>query len=580
MIGDLEGPVAVVESFEGSVIGDLEGPVAVVESFEGSVIGDLEGPVAVVESFEGSVIGDLEGPVAVVESFEGSVIGDLEGPVAVVDERGRVQTIDRRWSFEWGVGVGDRWRVAHAEVGARRYRVDDAPVYETRLRVPGGDVVHRVAVANDGLGRALVVEFENASPDAVAVALVGRAEAAESSATRASWFQYVPSAGVEPVPTRFAWFRSASGRVKSRAGRPELSATRAAVSINGKVWIQPERRAGGVVAVSGGDDPWSVIRQGPGATPATARGTEVSAGLVVALPHRQTVKFQVALDGDLPTRAASPAEIASGWRAVTANALTVDVADEDLGTAWRRILPDVVVQAGADDPRSAAEAAPILDIAGLDREADRARERVVASAEMGFLSGMDAVAALRALASRDLRIRQNSGLDELVDVLVAGAADSLDPETATLLAWALEATATAPQAAADARRLAASLDARRLAAPLGAEVVYQPLTPAAVAASRVLGALIDDSCLDRIDLLPEVPVEWFGRPVDLRGFGTLWGRVSFSVRWHGRRPAFLWERLGGRDDVELRCPGLDPSWSTSQRQGESLLAEPSWAPSG
>ena len=504
------------------------------------------------------------------------MIGDLEGLVAFVDERGRVETIGHRWSLEWGVGVGDRWRVAHEEVGARRHRIDDAPVYETSLRVPGGDVIHRVAVANDGVSRAIVIEFENASSDAVAVALVGHVEGvkpsarragwlAKRSARRADWFQCVPRDQGEPLTARstsfLAWRRA---ELSSRG--LELSATRAAISIGGRAWIQPERQAGGVVAVSG-DDPWSAIRQGPDAAPVSARGANVSAGLVMALPHRQTVQFQVALEGDLPTRAAAPAEIASGWRAVTANALTVDVADVGLGAAWRRILPDLVVQAGAYNPLSVAEAAPILDIAGLDREADRAREAVLGSAELGLLTGMEAVAALRALVSRDLRIGQNSGLDELADMLVAGASDSLDPETATLLAWALEATA--PKAASDAYRLAGSLNS---------EAVYQPSTPAAIAATRVLGALIDDSCFNRIDLLPEVPPEWFGRPVDVRDFGTLWGRVSFSVRWHGRRPALLWERTGGHDNVELRCPGLDPSWSAVERQGESLLAEPAWVP--
>ncbi len=477
----------------------------------------------------------------------GSVIGDLEGPLAVVDEHGRVQTIDRRWSFEWGVGVGDRWRVAHETAGTRRHRINDAPVYETRLRISAGDVVARVAVANDGVSRALVVEFENLSSDAVAVALVGRAVGGEVSVTRDS------------------------------------------VSLDGRVWIQPERQAGGVVAASGPQDPWPEIQKGPDAEPVSVRGSDVAAGLVMALPHRQSVKFQIMIEGRVPTRTASPTEIASGWSAVTADALSVDVADGDLGTAWRRILGDLVVQAGSDDPGSAAEAAPILDIAGLDREADRARATVVAASEAGLLTGAPAVAALRALLSRDLRVQKVSGIDQLADVLVSRATGSLDIETANLLARVLEGSDR--KAAADAYRLAASLD------PSGR---WQPVTPVAKAAERVLRILVDDSHVGtrvdvnsiastvgdtgeaggvRIDLLPEVPPDWFARPVDVRGFGTLWGRVSFSVRWHGRRPALLWERTGGHDRVELRCAGLDPSWSSVEQHGETLLAEPPWAPS-
>ncbi len=454
------------------------------------------------------------------------MIGDLQGPLAVVDGHGRLQTIDRRWSFEWGVGVGDHWRVAHQTAGTRRHRINDAPVYETRLRISGGDVVARVAVANDGVSRVLIVEFGNVSSDAVAVALVGRAIDGEISAARDS------------------------------------------VNLDGRVWIRPERQAGSVVAVSDPQDPWAEIKGGPSAVPVTVRGSEVAAGLVIALPHRQSVKFQVVVEGRVPTRTASPTEIASGWSAVTADALRVDVADADLGTAWRRILGDLVVQAGSDDPGSAAETAPVLDIAGLDREADRARAAVVAASEAGQLGDAAAVATLRALASRDLRLGKRSGLDELADVLVAAAADSLDAETANLVARALEVTA--PRAAADARRIAAKVDPA---------VAYQPVTPAVRAAGRVLGPLVDDSRPNRIDLLEDAPPEWFARPVDVRGFGTLWGRVSFSVRWHGRRPALLWERTGGPDRVELHCTGLDPSWSSIERQGETLLAEPPWAPS-
>jgi hypothetical protein len=89
----------------------------------------------------------------------------------------------------------------------------------------------------------------------------------------------------------------------------------------------------------------------------------------------------------------------------------------------------------------------------------------------------------------------------------------------------------------------------------------------------VLSLVIDSSDAAAVDLLPEVPEAWLGQPVDVRSCGTANGRVSFSVRWHGARPALLWERLGGSDAVELRCPGLDPQWSSLERSGEALLAE-------
>jgi hypothetical protein len=73
---------------------------------------------------------------------------------------------------------------------------------------------------------------------------------------------------------------------------------------------------------------------------------------------------------------------------------------------------------------------------------------------------------------------------------------------------------------------------------------------------------------DRIDLLSEWPTDWRGQPVDVRDAPVAHGKVSFAVRWHGERPALLWDVPAG---VELRAPGLDPEWSTRQSRGETLF---------
>ena len=61
------------------------------------------------------------------------------------------------------------------------------------------------------------------------------------------------------------------------------------------------------------------------------------------------------------------------------------------------------------------------------------------------------------------------------------------------------------------------------------------------------------------------------------------GELSYAVRWHGERPALLWElhpRPGG-PAVRLTAPGLDPGWSTEASAGEALLAAPAGpAPAG
>ncbi|MEQ8840065.1 MAG: hypothetical protein RIB98_03720 [Acidimicrobiales bacterium] len=453
-----------------------------------------------------------------VHALVGAVIGDLEGPTAVVDDHGRVGSVDGSWWVEWGVGSGDRWRIAHDEVAVRQSRVADAPVYETWMRVPSGDVVLRVASANDGLGRVILLDFENSSADAVAIAVAGRV-----------------------------------------AGPATLVADADGVSIDGIEWIRAERPAGGVLTTQG--DPWPAIVAEPDAARSEVIGPDTAGAVVLALPHRQRAQVQVLVDGDFPTRAVTPDEIASGWRTLTANALAITVPDADLGEAWDRILPDLVVQAGSADPRAAAEVAVALDVAGLHDEADRARATVVDAAEQGAMKGTDAVAALRALASRDLLAGKESGLATLAGPLAALAADSIDPATLDLVARALDGVA--PDAADDAR-----------AAVSRAAGSYTTVNPAASAAGKVLGMVVDAGQASTVDVLPMVPESWMGQSIDVRSCGTANGRVSFSVRWHGARPALLWERLGGSDAVELRCSGLDPTWSTLERSGEALLAEP------
>ena len=52
------------------------------------------------------------------------------------------------------------------------------------------------------------------------------------------------------------------------------------------------------------------------------------------------------------------------------------------------------------------------------------------------------------------------------------------------------------------------------------------------------------------------------------------GRLSFAVRWHGERPALLWDLESHRSDpaVRLTAPALDPDWSSAEPRGEALLS--------
>jgi hypothetical protein len=74
-----------------------------------------------------------------------------------------------------------------------------------------------------------------------------------------------------------------------------------------------------------------------------------------------------------------------------------------------------------------------------------------------------------------------------------------------------------------------------------------------------------------IELLAALPAAWFGQSVEAHDVPIGRDRVGFALRWHGARPALLWECSSPRRMV---CPRLDASWSTDQARGEALLPSP------
>jgi len=75
-------------------------------------------------------------------------------------------------------------------------------------------------------------------------------------------------------------------------------------------------------------------------------------------------------------------------------------------------------------------------------------------------------------------------------------------------------------------------------------------------------------------LLPHgVPIGWEGNNFEVYGVPTgALSSVSFAVRWHGERPAVLWEQSGQR--VTLSSPAIAPGWQTTDVKGETLWPRP------
>lgn len=469
---------------------------------------------------------------------DGELIGDIDGPAAVVSPAGTVEPLGAQWGLRWAVGTGDRWHIASDEAAVRSRIVDGMPVVATAMRVRGGDVVQRAAAVSDPSGRAVVVEFVNETPTAVSLAV-------------------------------------------SVLGFVERAAVRGSRLVVGdRIAAELDRIPGGAVAVADGEV-WDAVRAGPeaGDCEASSGGGRVGAAALVPLTPRTPLRVVVPIEGE-PAGRGSPEDVASGWRAVVGRAASVELPDEAASRAWDRGVAAAILAAGGLEPEDAARSAVVLDQVGLVEEADRARAAVAHAYQQSSLSPVAAPVALRALASRRLRSGRVSGLAEWAGPLVDAAGDHLDAFTLEQVAAALEPEA--PAAARDARRLLAEIASRSsVSAPatsgdgLGAALRHSAEFggDGLVGLEALLDCLVAEAA-DHIVMAAGLPAAWRGASVDALSLVTRHGTLSFSVRWHGSRPALLWDlappMLGARSPVALRC-GLDPSWSTSELAGEALL---------
>jgi hypothetical protein len=199
----------------------------------------------------------------------------------------------------------------------------------------------------------------------------------------------------------------------------------------------------------------------------------------------------------------------------------------------------------------------------LTLEPDVDRREIVAP--VGLPSIDDVVAGWKAQLARGMRVElpddalQSTVDAARVDALLA-AAVTTRPDARLLTAledWGFDAEAAAAWARAGwrARRTARARRSR----PGDVDVL-----------AEVRNALVSE----RGNVLEAVPVlrpEWRGASLDVRDAPTRVGRLSYSVRWHGKHPALLWEVAGPAAAVIVRAPALDPDWSTTEPSGEALL---------
>lgn len=369
-----------------------------------------------------------------------------------VDDRGRL-TASSGDVLDWWIAAEDRWHDPRSEAAVRHRRVDGAPVLETRLRVPGGDVVHRVyAVADEG--GVTVIEVENESAASIAVVFShGRLLTPRPPAS-------VPIEGIT-VP---------AGAVSFPVGHH--ASLRVAISHSGKTGVLP---------------------------------------------------------ASLPT---APA-VARGWTRRSDAASRVVLPDATLADRLVHHRCALVLDGLADPKRDAA--AYLVGLGELVRMGADAVDLVP-----------DAVTAAERLA----KSARSCGLDW------AGA-------TALRAVQGLLRAADDRRAAADVAAMRKRLGGDGAPAPLRSpgDVMYIPWLE-----QRLARPDDDGHC---VLLALGHPKFWMGANWEVHHLPAgpeSW--VGYAVRWHGDRPAVLWEVTGAPIVLE---GGVDAKgWATSEPSGEVL----------
>lgn len=102
--------------------------------------------------------------------------------IAHVDAAGFVTRDGRRATeLGWWVAADDRWHDPREERSGRQRLIDGTPVVETKIAVPGGDVVQRAFMVADH-GGCVVMEISNESPAAVVIAVPTSGVATDAAA--------------------------------------------------------------------------------------------------------------------------------------------------------------------------------------------------------------------------------------------------------------------------------------------------------------------------------------------------------------------------------------------------------------
>jgi hypothetical protein len=468
----------------------------------------------------------------------------------------------------WWIGAEDRWYEPAVEITARHSLVGAAPVVRTAIRVPGGDVVATAAAQRQGARDVAVLDVVNESPTPVALAYVLRGP-----------------------------------------GVVDVSVERSTIRVGGRPILTVANPSPVLVAVGVDEDLLAAVRARRTIEPDDMPTGALQVAVLVPLTHRTRARAAVLIGADSTAATAAapvisalrdPSAIAAGWATHIARGPIVSTPDADLSSELGGLTASLLlaVDSFEVDGASIAPAAALtraLARIGLRGEAQRCVGSLVdhqhGRGDIGSQdSGVDTAHAIGAIAEAALL---NSDIDAAaVAPVVAGGLEYVQRRAKKVPIGSLAAVfglgamllerASERRAAAAARRVwgdASSPWPMPLpdlpplpAMSAGADLLPSDPLRIAAACNNALDRLVVWDATGAIDLVPGFHDGWRGQPIDLRSLVTPSGPVSMSIRWHGDRPALLWENDDAGHDFAVRCSSLDATFLSREHAAEALLS--------
>ncbi len=458
------------------------------------------------------------------------------GTLATVDDRGTLAV--GQHSLRLWAGCVDRWRQPERTPAVRQQLIDGMPVVRSTLRIPDGelawDAFGFVPVGSPSPSVAWVARNDSPHPMAVALVIGGVATASFHG----------DSLVVDDLVIRLP------RRPRRVLGAPDAAALFAVVTAEGPDLIDLDGFTGGWVAA------------------------------VVPLSQAATLTAVICPQGDASSPFPVPPEVESvgrGWLRHLDRGVLLEAGDADVDAVWNQARAGLVL--APTEPPAAASAVTWA-----------------ARARLGWTDGLGAAAEMLAFHRRRRgQIELDDPIDDSMAAMVVwsmlaalGApvdeVDRYSPLVAGAAGWlvgprgpaldavdvrrgvsALQLAAAALAHAGDRR---AAHDLMRAVHGLQVTIESRPRVDATSEGWQVIDLLdgIVGITPAGIELLRGWTPEQAGRDLEARGVPTPTGLVGFAIRWHGARPALLWETAGSAS-VALTAPALDPSWGEQCDRG-------------